>query len=173
MAAHAQRGQAGWEQLDRAAGVAYRDGEFGKAREILAEATGKHPGQSELWASRLARVEAAAAVKALTKAGLMKAAPADKSRPDASPLPEPGVHRDGGTTTVGRFGRFDRAPDPGPEHYCPGCTTYSERDGKTYVHGPKIEEHRAECQGCGVLRSMGREVQREPECRPGQIEAGS
>ncbi len=147
----AQQAQAEREQLDRAAGVAYRGGEFDKAREILAEAMGKHPGQSEFWTSRLARVEETAA----------------KSRPEPSPLPEPGVHRDGGTTTVSRFGRFDRAPDLGPGHYCPGCTTYSEQDGKTYIHGPKIEEHRAECQACGVLRSMGREVP------AAQIEAGS
>jgi hypothetical protein len=156
-AQQAQQAQAERERLDRAAGMAYREGEFGKAREILAEAMGKHPGQSQLWTSRLARVEEAAG----------------KSRPQPSPLPEPGVHRDGGTTTAGRFGLFDRAPDPGPEHYCPGCTSYSERDGKTYVHGPKIAEDQAECQGCGVLRSMGLPVPRETEPQAVQIEAGA
>lgn len=151
-----QQAQDEREKLDRAAGVAYRDGEFDRAREILAEAMGKHPGQGGLWTSRLARVEAAA-----------------KSRPEPSPLPEPGVHRDGGTTTAGRFGRFDRAPDPGPGHYCPGCTTYSERDGRQYAHGPQIGEHQAECQGCGVLRSMSLPVPQEAGHQAAAIEAGS
>jgi hypothetical protein len=142
----------GPETLDYQAGCAFRDGEFDKARAVLAQALLEHPGDRQLWNDRLEAVNAKAA---------------EKSRTEPSPLPPPGVHRDGGTTTAGRFGLFDRAPDPGPEHYCPGCTTYSERDGKTYVHGPKIEEHQAECQGCGVLRSMGREVQ------AAQIEAGS
>jgi hypothetical protein len=155
------------DQADRAAGIAFRASDYVKAVQLLTAARSADPARAELWASRLGRVE-----DALTKAGLMQPAPAEKSRPEPSPLPEPGVHRDGGTTTAGRFGLFGRAPDPGPEHYCPGCTTYSERDGKTYVHGPKIAEHQAKCQGCGVLRSMGLEVPREAERLAGQIEAG-
>lgn len=139
--------------LDYQAGCAFRDGEFDKARAILAKAMLNHPGDRQLWNDRLEAVSAAAAP--------------EKSRPGPSSLPPAGVHRDGGTTTAGTFGLFDRAPDPGPGHYCPGCTTYTERDGKTYVRGPQIGEHQAECQGCGVLRSMGREVQ------AAQIEAGS
>jgi hypothetical protein len=163
------------DQADYAAGLAFQGGDYVKAGQLLAAARSADPARAELWASRLARVEEAAAVKALAKAGLTKAGPAETSRPEPSPLPEPGVHRDGGTTTVGRFGRFgrfERAPDPGPGHYCPGCTTYTERDGKTYVHVPQIEEHQAECQACGVLRSMGRAIQREPEHHQ-QAEAAS
>src|SRR3984885_4885465 len=102
----------GPETLDYQAGCAFRDGDFDKARAVLAQALLEHPGDRQLWNDRLEAVNAKAA---------------EKSLPEPSPLPPPGVHRDGGTTTAARFSLFERAPDPGPEHYCPGCTTYSER----------------------------------------------
>ncbi len=46
------------EALDYRAGCAYRSGQFGKARGVLAQAQMLHPDQSQLWADRLAQVEA-------------------------------------------------------------------------------------------------------------------
>lgn len=118
------------ETLDYQAGCAFRAGDFGQARAILAKAMLAHPGDRQLWNDRLAAVNATAETE--------KAAP--------SPLPPPGVHRDGGPTTASRFGLFERAPEPPEPHYCPGCST--GKDGRT--SGPKIEAQRDLCQGCEV-----------------------
>ena len=128
-------------QLDYQAGCAFREGDLDKARAVLAEAALKYPEERDLWASRLDQIEAVART-------------AEPEAPHA-PVPPVGIHRDGGTTTRGTYGTFERAPDPGPEHQCPSCTTETERDGKLYVHGPKIEAHQDQCQGCQVDASAG------------------
>ena len=133
------RDRAERERLDYEAGVAFRDGDLDKARAVLAKALLEHPEQRDHWTARL------------------EAVAARDSRPEPSPLPERGVHRDGGQTTVGRFGTFPRAPEPEPPHPCPGCS-YEGSDGT--VQGPKISEYREMCQSCEVLTWIGR---RPPE----------
>ena len=140
------RGRDERERLDYDAGVAFRNGDLDKARAIMAKAQLEHPEQHDHWAARL------------------EAVAAKESRPTPSPLPEPGVHRDSGQTTVGRFGTFPRSPEPDAPHPCPGCTTVTEHDGRTATSGPKIEQHQDVCQGCQVEASVqGRDMPAHPQ----------
>lgn len=153
------------QDFDLKAGHLFKAGEFTEARKVLGEALRQYPGDKEKWFERLATISAkdpdtlAAAIRVLKDAGMLPQEKEEYTLPVPSPLLPAGVHREnGGPTTQAMFGVPDRAPDPGPSHYCIGCTSVTMQNGREVYHGPRIDEHEALCQGCEVLTSMGRET---------------